>query len=73
MARGCEQAVTEQKMASSRSIDRRQFMQMCAGSLAVAAIGCRRGGDPAYRRGSTLVMAVSDVNDIKPDVTGRNA
>lgn len=58
-----------QKIASLRSIGRRRFMQMCAGSLALAAAGCRRGGDPAYRRGSTLVMAVSDVNDIKPDAT----
>lgn len=50
-------------------IGRRQFIQTCAGSLSLAAIGCRWAGDPAYRRGSTLVMAVSDVNDIKPDVT----
>ncbi len=57
------------EVAPFSPIGRRQFVQMCAGSLAVAAIGCRRAGDPAYARGSTLVMAISDVNDIKPDVT----
>ena len=43
-------------------------MGLFAGSLALAA-GCRRAGDPAYARGNTLVMAVSDVNVIKPDWT----
>jgi peptide/nickel transport system substrate-binding protein len=56
-----------QKIALLRSIERRQFMQMCAGSLTVATIGCRRGGDPAYRGGNTLVMAVESVEDVKPD------
>ena len=57
------------RIPSPTRIGRRQFMQLCAGSLALAAVGCRRSDDPAYSRGSTLVMAVSDVNDIKPDVT----
>ena len=55
--------------AVSSGIGRRQFMQGCAGSLALAAAGCSRREDRAYSRGSTLVMAVSDVNAIKPDVT----
>ena len=32
-------------------------MQMCAGSLALAAAGCRRSDDPAYSRGSTIIVA----------------
>lgn len=55
------------KGTTFRSIDRREFMQMCAGSLALAAAGCRRGGDPAYARGNTLIMAVNSVEDVKPD------
>jgi len=58
-----------QKIASLRSIDRREFMQVSAGSLVLAAAGCRRGGDPAYRRGSTVIMAVSSVAEIRPDNT----
>ena len=34
-----------------------------------AAVSCRRSDDPAYARGNTLVMAVSSVEDVKPDVT----
>ncbi len=56
-----------QKIASLRSIERREFLQLCAGSLALAAVGCGRTKDRAYARGNTLVMAVSSVNDIKPD------
>ncbi len=56
-----------QKIASLRSIERREFLQLCAGSLALATIGCRQSGDPAYRRGSTVVMAVPDVEAVKPD------
>ena len=59
--------MSARKIASLGLIDRRQFMQLSAGSLALAAAACRRGGDPAYRRGSTVIMAVSSVNDIKPD------
>lgn len=53
----------------SHRIGRRQFMQLCAGTLALSAAGCRRTGDPAYKRGSTLIIAVSDVNQILPDAT----
>ena len=52
-----------------RRIHRRRFVGLCAGSLALAAAGCRRGDDPAYARGNKLVMAVRSVEDIKPDVT----
>jgi len=50
-----------------RPIDRRRFVELCAGSLVLAAAGCRRNGDPAYARGNTLVMAVSSVEAVKPD------
>ena len=50
-----------------RPMDRRRFVGLCAGSLALAAAGCRRTGDPAYARGPIMVMAVPDVNSIKPD------
>ena len=59
--------MSARKIASLGLIDRRQFMQLSAGSLVLVAASCRRGGDPAYRRGSTVIMAVSSVNDIKPD------
>ena len=52
---------------SVRAMDRRRFVGLCAGSLALAAAGCRRAGDPAYARGNTLVMTVPDANVIKPD------
>ena len=41
--------MTEQKRASLRSIDRRKFMQLCAGSLALAAAGCRRELWPIFQ------------------------
>ena len=34
-------------IASLRSIERREFMQLCAGSLALAAVSCGRGEDRA--------------------------
>jgi len=52
-----------------RPIDRRRFVELCAGSLVLVAAGCRRNDDPAYARGNTLVMAVNSVEDVKPDVT----
>jgi peptide/nickel transport system substrate-binding protein len=36
--------------------------------LALAWLGCGRSEDPAYDRGSTVVMAVPDVEAVKPDV-----
>jgi hypothetical protein len=35
--------------------------------LALGAAGCRNADDPAYARGSTVVMAVPDVEAVKPD------
>ena len=35
--------------------------------LTIAAAGCGRAGDSAYARGSTVVMAVPDVEAVKPD------
>lgn len=48
-------------------IDRRRFVEMCAGSLALATIGCRRDGDTAERRGSTVIMAVPDASVLQPN------
>ena len=43
----------------------------CDGVTCAAVIfaftACRSGEDPAYARGSTVVMAVRDVRDILPD------
>jgi hypothetical protein len=54
-----------QRQAVPAAIARRDWLlQMLALG---AAAGCRRGEDPAYTRGSTVVMAVPDVEDVKPD------
>lgn len=42
-------------------------MIMCAYMLALVALGCGGGDDPAYSRGSTVVMAVDDVSAVLPD------
>jgi len=55
------------RVRRSRAMDRRRFVGLCAGSLALAAAGCRRTGDPAYARGNTLVMTLSDVSWMKYD------
>ena len=47
-----------QESAWPNSIDRREFMRVGAGSLALAAVGCRRISDRAYARGSTMIIAV---------------
>ena len=36
--------------------------------LLLGSLSCRRGEDPGYDRGSTVVMAVPDVEAVKPDV-----
>jgi len=53
-------------------IDRRRFVQLAAGSLALAAAACRRVKDRAYARGNTLVVALSDSFDrpLCPDYAG---
>ena len=40
---------------------------LCLMPLLVGAAACGRPGDPAYARGSTVVMAVPDVEAVKPD------
>jgi len=55
-------------MGPSSFVDRRQFLKLCGGSVAFAA-GCRSHNPETQRRASTLIMAVSDVNAIRPDVT----
>ena len=48
-------------------IGRREFVQLCAGSLALAASGCRRrDAGTALRRG-TVIMAIPKMRDILPD------
>ena len=46
------------------AIARREWMLQM---LALGAAGCVRGGDRASARGSTVVMAVPDVEAVKPD------
>ncbi len=43
---------------------------LCLLRLFVGVAACRRVEDPAYARGSTVVMAVPDVEAVKPDVSG---
>ncbi len=45
-----------QKIASLRPICRREFLQLCAGSLALAAVGCDRGRDRALAAQSTITV-----------------
>lgn len=49
-----------------RVIRRRQFMQLCAGSLALAA-GCGRGGRRAGSHRDVLTVAYNDYNDLLYD------
>ena len=58
------------RLPSLRPIDRRRFVGLFAGSLALAAAGCRRSDDPAYARGNTLVVAIRDVGNFMPGATG---
>ncbi len=44
----------------SRGVGRRQFVQMCAGSLALAALGCGRRGDQARTQHSTITVLDPD-------------
>ncbi len=47
-------------------VGRRQFIRACMASLAMATAGCSRRDDPAYGRGSTVVVAVSDPSILRP-------
>ena len=55
------------RLPALRPIDRRRFVGLFAGSLALAAAGCRRRDDVAYSRGNSLVMAVREVSNVKYD------
>lgn len=46
---------------------RRRRLFGCACAAALTCFGCGHGEDPAASRGSTLVMAVPDVEAVKPD------
>src|SRR3990172_4024432 len=61
---GRSSPMSRRRARLSRAMDRRRFVGLCAGSLALAAVACRRNGDPAYARGNTLVMAISDVSSV---------
>ena len=43
-------------MVVSRRFARRQFIQMCAGTLALAAVGCGHGNEGAWDRRSTITV-----------------
>jgi peptide/nickel transport system substrate-binding protein len=45
----------------------RRSLLACACCLTLTCFGCGRNDDPAYARGSTVVMAVPDVEAVKPD------
>ncbi len=61
-----EQAMNACEVVSSCRFGRRQFMQMCAGSLALAAAGCR--GNHHRAQGSTItVLYQIDERGLGPD------
>ena len=67
MGGGPNRLIRETDMAPLSPMDRRKFMQMCAGSLALAAVGCRRGGDRRQRDGSTLrILYPVDERSLRP-------
>ena len=51
-------------MVSAKPISRRYFMQTCAGSMALAAVGCRRGKDRSNARSSTVIVGCNDTKDL---------
>lgn len=58
-------------VAPFSAIDRRRFVEMCVGSLAVAASGCGRRKDRASSRGSTVIVAYpgseKDMNPVEDE------
>ena len=59
--------MNEKEMPSLGPIGRRQFAKMCAGSLALAAVGCGRRGDQARAKHSTItVLQENDEWDLGP-------
>ena len=56
------------EMDTFRRIGRRQFMQMCAGSLALATAACGRRGDQARVKRSTITLLnENDERDLGPE------
>jgi len=65
VARRSTRIAVARRQAVLAAIARREWLlQMLALG---AAAGCGRSDDPAYARGSTVVMAVPDVEAVKPD------
>jgi ABC-type transport system substrate-binding protein len=62
MNRGRDAAAGRQAVLAA--IARREWLLQM---LALGAAGCRNATAPAYARGSTVVMAVPDVEAVKPD------
>ncbi len=52
--------MNEQKVASLSPIDRRRFMQVCVGSLAIASMGCDRGEGRHADRSTLTVLVGGD-------------
>ena len=65
MAGGSEQLMTK-AVGPFSPIDRRQFVQGCAGSLALAAVSCGRRKDRASSRSSTVTVA-AEKDPMNPD------
>ena len=59
-------------LAPFSPLDRRRFIQLSAGSLALAAAACRRSKDRAYARGNTLIVAVGNERPLRPDFEGES-
>lgn len=58
---------SHQKSPFHRALERRRFIQLCAGSLAYAASGCGRSKDRAYSRRSTVIVGVPGLEALNPD------
>lgn len=57
-----------QKIASLTPIDRREFLEVSAGSLVLGAVGCSRdGGEPGSLRGSTVIVAYPREKNMDPE------
>ncbi len=57
---GSEPTMNVQKIAWLRSIDRRRFMELCAGSVALAAVGCGRDRAPAESSTMTVLYPIDE-------------
>lgn len=62
------------EILSLRSLERREFVQMCAGSLALAAVGCGRGEDRAsVDKAKVTVLYIGDERIFFQDHWGMEA